>query len=216
MTVSNSFVRPEKKKQQKVIFAAFVGRFWGNAPGIPEHPPSPPNGPSFEDWQMLLASLNQKRKGLSEIPTVSQPNPNTMCKSTTNRHQGGTITPRSPTEDEKPWSEEDIESLMASLERLRDAQEAGQNIAKTERWIWPWELYELNDLMNVVCTGEPDEATLKTLPEEHRATAHFRKRKRPQGVEGGGRAVVVFVAPQEESEVHVGGGGGGVCQGISR
>jgi hypothetical protein len=120
-----------------------------------------------------------------------------MYTSIADCHQGGTLTPGSPIEDEKPWSEDDIKGLMASLERLHDAQQAGHNIAEKGHWIWPWELYELNDLMNVVCTGEPDEATLKTLQEEHRATAHFRKRKRSQGVEGEGE-LLLFSLPRRK------------------
>jgi hypothetical protein len=108
------------------------------------------------------------------------------------------MTPRSPVEDEKHWSEDDIKGLMASLERLHHAQQAGHNIAEKERWIWPWELYELNDLMNVVCTGEPDEVTLQILQEEHRATAHLRKRKRPQGVEGERELLLWSLPPRKK------------------
>jgi hypothetical protein len=51
-----------------------------------------------------------------------------MYKEIANRYQRGTITPRSSVEDEKPRTEDDIKGLMASLERLRDAQQPGQNI----------------------------------------------------------------------------------------
>jgi hypothetical protein len=71
------------------------------------------------------------------------------------------------------WSEDGINDLMASLQLLVEAQQAGQNIAESKSLV---EYLQL--LTNVECVGELDEATLKLLREEHQATAHRRKRKR--------------------------------------
>jgi hypothetical protein len=66
---------------------------------------------------------------------------------------------------------------MASLERLVDAQHAGQTIYQQRHCEHRMELWEL---MTAVSTAKPDEATLKVLVEEHKATIKNRKRKREE------------------------------------
>jgi broad specificity phosphatase PhoE len=102
-------------------------------------------------------------------------------------HQDGTVSPitvitdMSPTSvisylgDHRHLTKDDLEDMMASLQLLFEAQQAGRNITEQKAWVDYQELWEL---LNVECVGEWEEDTLQLLREEHQATAERRKRVR--------------------------------------